>query len=145
MLPIRTIRASMLQRHKGILWVVSALGLFVAGNLVFGNPSESPDGASHALAHLSTGVPFLLLALAAYRLWTPRNPIMQVARVMIVMTALVICAGQLEHSVGVYVGDPPHIVGKMTSTQVAVIGLGLLLAIVNMAKAWRSRIQHASS
>ena len=145
MLRLRTIPASVLQLHKGTLWVVSSLALFVAGNLIFGNPSDSPDGARHALAHLYTGVPFLLLALAAYRLWGPRNPIMQVSRVMFVMIALVIGAGQLEHSVGVYVGDPLHIVGKMTPSQVAVVGLGILLAIANVVKAWRSRVQQRSS
>lgn len=145
MLRLRTVRASMPQRHKGTLWVVSALALFVAGNLIFGNPADSPDGARHALAHLYTGVPLLLLAFAAYRLWRPRNPIMRVARVMFVMTALVIGAGQLEHSIGVYVGDPLHIVGKTTPSQVAVIGLAILLAIANIVKAWRSRIQQRSS
>ncbi len=139
MLRIRTIRASVLQRHNGILWAVFCLGLFVVGDLIFGNPSDSPDGASHALAHLSTGVPLLLLALGMYRLWRPRNPFMRAARALFILLALVFGAGQLEHAVGVYVGDPPHIVAKITPSQVAVIGLGILLGIANMLKAWRSR------
>ena len=121
------------------------MALFVAGNLILGNPSDSPDGASHALAHLYTGVPFLVLAFAAYRLWSPRNPVMRVARVMFIMIASVIGVGQLEHSVGVYVGDPLHIVGKTTPAQVAVIGLGILLAVVNMVKAWKFRIQRRAN
>ncbi len=145
MLRVRTIQASVLQRRKGILWAVFCLGLFVVGDLIFGNPSNSPDGAGHALAHISTGVPLLLLALVVYKLSRPRNPIMRVARVMFIMIASVIGVGQLEHSAGVYVGDPLHIVGKTTPAQVAVIGLGILLAIVNMVKAWKSRIQRRAN
>ncbi len=145
MLRIRTIRTSIQQRHQGVVWVVFSLGLFVVGDLIFGNPSNSPDGAGHALAHISTGVPLLLLALVVYRLSRPRNPIMRVARALFVMFALVFSVGQFEHSVGVYTGDPPHIVGKLTSSQIAVIGLGILLAIANMVKAGRSRNKHAPS
>ena len=145
MLQIRTIRTSIQQRHKGILWTVFCFGLFVVGELIFGNPSESPEGARHALAHLSTGFPILLLALVVYKLSRPSNLIMRVARVAFIMFALVIAAGQFEHSVGVYVGDPPHIVKKMTPSQVAVIGLAILLAIANMVKAWRFRFQQATS
>ena len=140
-----TIRASTRQTTKGILWVAFSLGLFVLGDLIFGNPSDSPDGANHALAHLLTGIPMLLLALTAYRLWKPGNPILRVVRAPFILIALMLSAGQVEHSVEVYVGDPPHIVAKFTPSQVAVIGLGVPLAIGTLAKAWRSRIQHASS
>ena len=141
MLLMRNIRASVLLQRKGLFWVVFSLGLFVAGDLIFGNPSDSPDGANHALAHLSKGVPILILAVAAYWRWRPRNPIMWVARVVFVTFALVIGAGQLEHSIG----DPPHIVAKITPSQVAVLGLAILLAIATVARGWRSRIQQASS
>ena len=139
MLRIRTIRASILQRHKGTLLAVSVLALSFAGILISGDPRDPPNEASHVLAHLSRGVPLLLLALAVYRLWRPRNPILRVARVLFVMFTLVIGAGQLEHSIGAFAGDPPHIVGKTTASQLVVIGLAILLAIANMLKAWRSR------
>ena len=145
MLEIRTIRTSILQRHNAIVWVVFSLGLFVVGDLIFGNPSDFPDGAKHALAHLSTGVPIVLLALVAYRLWRPSNPVVRVARVLFILLTLVISAGQFDHAVGVYAGDPPHIVAKFTPSQVAVVGLGIPLAIANMVKGWKSRIQQASS
>ena len=124
---------------------VSVLALSFAGILISGDPSDPPNEASHVLAHLSRGVPLLILALAVYRLWRPRNPIMRAARALIILVALVISVGQLEHSIGAFAGDPPHIVEKFTSSQVAVIGLAILLAIANLIKVWKSRIQHTSS
>ena len=44
-------------------------------------------------------------------------------------------AGQLEHSIGAFVGELPHIVAGFVSSEVAIIGLGILLAIARMAKA----------
>ncbi|PKB70941.1 MAG: hypothetical protein BZY87_07550 [SAR202 cluster bacterium Io17-Chloro-G6] len=140
-----TIRAWILQLHPGISWVVFCLGLFVVGDLIFGNPSDSPEGTRHALAHLSTGVPLLLLALTAYGLWRPRNLFLRVARVLFILLTLVFGAGQIEHSVGVYAGDPPHIVAKITPSQAAVVSLGILLGIANMVKALRFRVHHTSA
>ena len=145
MLRIRTIRTSILQLHKGTLWAVSSLALFVAGILIFGEFADSPDEASHALEHLSRGAPIVLVALAVHRLWRPRSPVMRIPRALFVLVALMFGVGQLEHSIGAFAGDPPHIVAKLTSSQVAIIGLGILLAVANMVTAWRSRIQHTSS
>ena len=144
MLRIRTIRPSLLL-DKRTLSAVAGLGLFSAGIFIFGEFAASPDEAEHALEHLSRGVVIALLALAFHRLWRPHNPILRVARALFVLAGLVIGVGQLEHSIGVYLGVPPHIVGKTTLSQVAVIGLAILLAIANMVKAWRFRIQHASA
>jgi len=145
MLRIPAIRASTLRRHKGALWAVASLGLFIAGVVIFGELVASPDEASHALEHLSRGAPILLLALAVHRLWSPRIPVMRVGRALFVMGTLVIGVGQLEHSIGAFAGDPPHIVADFTPSQVVIIGLGILLAIARMIKAWRSRVQQMST
>ena len=144
MLRIRTIQASILRLHKGTLWGVSSLGLFFAGILIFGEVAASPDEASHALEHLSRSVVIVLLALAVHRLWRPRNPIMGAARALFVLVALVFGVGQLERFIGAFAGDPPHIVARVTSSQVAIIGLGILLATANMVEALRSRTEQRS-
>ena len=141
MLRIRAIRASLLGLNKGTLWAVSSLGLFSAGIFFFGQIAASPDEADHALEHLSRGVIIALLVLAFHRLWRPRNPILRVARALFVMVGLVISVGQFEHSIVAFGGYHPHIVRHITSSQLAIFGLGILLAIANMVKAWRSRIQ----
>ena len=110
MLGIRTIRDSALLLHKGTLGAVFSLGLFFAGVLIFGELVASPDKANHALKHLSRGVPIVLLALAFHRLWRPRSPSIRVARALPVLVTLIFGAGQLEHSIGAFAGELPHIV-----------------------------------
>ena len=120
-------------------------GLFFAGVLIFGELSASPDEASHALKHLSRGVPIVLLALAFHRLWRPRSPSIRVARALLVLVTLMFGAGQLEHSIGAFVGELPHFVAGLVSSEVAIIGLGIFLANARMFKTWRPRVQQRSS
>ena len=145
MLRIRTIRASVLQLHKITLLAVASLGLFSAGIFIFGELAASSDETEHALEHLSRGAPAVLLALAVYRFWRPRMIGLRGFRVLFVMGMLVPGVGQLEHSIVAFGGYHPHIVAHITSTQVAILGLGILLAIANVVKAWRSRVQQRSS
>ncbi len=140
-----TIRAAILRLHKETRWAVSSLALFVAGVLIFGEFVAPADEASHAIEHLRKGAPIVLLALAVHGLWRPRSLIMQVARALFVLGTLVLGVGQLEHSIGAFVGEHPHIVAGFVSSEVAIIGLGVLLAIARMFKAWRSRVQQRSS
>lgn len=119
--------------------------MFFAGVLIFGELAASPGEASHAVEHLSRGAPIVLLALAFHRLWRPRILIMRVPRALLVLGMSVLGVGQLEHSIGAFAGDPPHIVARFTSSQVAIIGLGILLAIIGIVKTWRSRVQQRST
>jgi glucan phosphoethanolaminetransferase (alkaline phosphatase superfamily) len=101
MLPQRAVDISFTRRN--VLWTVLALALFAVTIIVTSVRYASPDAAGHAYSHLVVGVPVLLLAVTLAWLWRPhRTRTLRDARVLLVLTLLILGGSQLLESIGAF-------------------------------------------